>query len=305
MTRANLFLTVAAVAGLLSAACQSGHIRPQPNAVVEIPFTLTAHNNIVVAAVVNDRDRFDLMLHTAATDVMLTEDAVRRATAIAFAGNAQVESWGGRSESRYSVGNRLRVGGLERDGVRIVEDKNSGYGTDGKFGLDFFRGHVVEIDFDHRRIAVYDRVPEKAAGYRTLDLINEDDSLFVEADCMIDGKAYRNRFLIHSGYSGGVLLDDDFAARSGVDGKIAITEESALQDSFGNTIKVKKGVLPAFVLGGARVVDVPTGFFSGAIGTQKMSVIGGDVLKRFNLIFDVAGGRLYLAPREGDAAVGG
>ncbi|HEX9003024.1 MAG TPA: hypothetical protein VGB07_24155 [Blastocatellia bacterium] len=43
---------------------------------------------------------------------------------------------------------------------------------------------------------------------------------------------------------------------------------------------------------------VHAGFFSGAIGAQKMSVLGGEVLKQFNLIFDIADNHLYIAPRR-------
>ena len=122
--------------------------------------------------------------------------------------------------------------------------------------------------------------------------------MLVQGNCLIDGKSYTNKFLIHSGYSGGILLDDAFAASAGVDGKIKITDESSLKDSFGNTIKVKKGILPVFALGSAKLTNVPAGFFAGALGRQKLSVLGGDVLKQFNLIFDVAKNDLYIAPRH-------
>ena len=72
----------------------------------------------------------------------------------------------------------------------------------------------------------------------------------------------------------------------------------ALKDSFGNTIKVKKGILPVFMLGSSRLSNVPVGFFAGNIGAQKMSVIGGEILKQFNLIFDIANHDLYIALRH-------
>ena len=45
-------------------------------------------------------------------------------------------------------------------------------------------------------------------------------------------------YFILVGYSGGILLDDAFAAQTGIDGKIAITGESGLKDSFGHTIMI-------------------------------------------------------------------
>ena len=263
-----------------------------------IPFTLTAHNNIVVSAKLNGTDTLKLMLHTATADVRLTEDAVRKLKSISFTNSTKVKSWGGESDSRFSKENRLQIGALQRKDITVWEDKNSGHDTDGKFGLDFFQNRIVEIDFDHGHIALHKTLPRKAETYERLKLETQHGDLMVEGSCLIEGKNYTNKFLLHSGYSGGILLDDAFAATAGVDGKIKITEESSLKDSFGNTIKVKKGIMPVFLLGSARLSNVPTGFFSGAIGAQKLSVLGGEILKQFNLIFDIAHNDLYLAPRR-------
>jgi hypothetical protein len=265
---------------------------------VGIAFTLTDANVIVVDAVLNDTDALKLMLHTAATEVMLTQDAVRRVKSLVFSGSDRVQSWGGSSDSRSSAGNRLRVGGLQRDALVVREDANSGVGTDGKFGLDFFGPGIVEIDFDAQRIAVHETLPAKAAGYERLALEGGPGQWQVQGTCLVAGETHRNRFLIHSGYAGGILLDDAFVSRAGIDGRIAITEESNLTDSFGNVIKVKKGVLPDFMLGASRVSKVSVGFFSGEIGRLRMSVLGADVLRRFNVMFDLHNKRLYVAPRH-------
>jgi hypothetical protein len=262
------------------------------------PFELTAQNSIVVKARLNGTDALNLMMHTAATDMTLTEEAVRRSPSLHFGGADQVKSWGGSETSRYSVGNRLQIGDMQWNGIVVWEDRNSGQGTDGKFGLDLFRGKIVEIDFARRLIAVYERLPAKATLFRRLAIEPGGGGMMVRADCVIDGVAYSQRFLLHSGYAGGVLLDDSFAATVGADRKLKIVDEMVLKDSFGHAIKVRKAVLPAFVLGGVRLADVPAGFFSGGTGAQRTSVIGGDVLKRFDLIFDTAHGALYLRPND-------
>jgi hypothetical protein len=263
-----------------------------------IPFSLSEHNNIVVRVVLNDTDTLNLMLHTAATDVTITEDATRKFNSIKFTDTDKVKSWGGEADSRLSKGNQVQIGGLKRNNISVWEDKNSGKGTDGKFGLDFFQNRIVEIDFDHRRIVLHDALPRKVKKYEHLKIENHNGQLLVQGSCLLEGKAYINKFLIHSGYSGGILLDDAFAVSAGVEGKIKITDESSLKDSFGHTIKVKKGILPEFVLGNAKISNVPTGFFAGAIGAQKMSVIGGEILKQFNIIFDIANNDLYIKPRD-------
>ena len=192
------------------------------------------------------------------------------------------------------------MGPLQRSNINIWEDKLSGKDTDGKFGLDLFQKRIVEIDFDHHRIVLHEILPRKAEQYERLKVEAHNDQLFIEGSCLLDGKTYTHKYLVHSGYSGGILLDDTFAADSGIDGKIKITDESSLKDSFGHTIQVKKGLLPAFALGKSQISNVPVGFFTGAVGNQKMSVIGCDVLTKFNIILDSAPNDLYLSPRASE-----
>lgn len=288
----------------LSSVCLPGCASTRANAParsgeeVSIPFTLSKQNNIVVKVQLNESHVLDLMLHTAASDVTLTEDAVRRLGDITLGNEARIQSWGGTSDSRYSTGHRVRIGPLTRENVTLWENMNSGEGTDGKFGLDFFGDSVVEIDYDNGRIVVHDRLPRKARGYEALDIETRDGDLFVQGLCLFGESHHANRFLIHSGYAGGLLLDDAFAASSGIDSKITITETSSLTDSFGHVIKVQKGVMPGFSLGRLRLSDVPVGFFSGDIGRQKQSVLGGEILKRFNLVFDIKHNTLYIKRRR-------
>lgn len=291
------FITVA-ILFLIGCTRQSVHTPQTGHRDNTIPFQLTDQNNIVVKVILNDTDALNLMLHTAASDVTVIEEAAQKFNSVKFTETDKVKSWGGESDARFSKGNQVQIGALKRTNIIVWEGKNSGKYTDGKFGLDFFQNRIVEIDFDHSRIALHDHLPRKVKNYERLKIENQNGQLLIQGNCLLDGKAYTNKFLIHSGYSGGILLDDAFAASAGVDGKIKITDESSLKDSFGNTIKVKKGILPEFVLGKATLSNVPTGFFAGAIGAQKMSIIGGEILKQFNLIFDIANNDLYLEQRS-------
>lgn len=206
------------VAAALHAACLTGcastsadkTISPRPS--IEIPFTLTTQNNIVVDARINGSERLRLMLHTASTEVSLTEDTVRRLSSVGFDGTTAIQSWGGSSDARHSAGNRVEIGEISRADVTIWEDMQSGEGTDGKFGLDHFGATIVEIDFDASRIVVHDALPNKAARYEALDLENANGEWFVHGICHFADTERTNRFLIHSGYAGGLLLEDAFAA---------------------------------------------------------------------------------------------
>jgi hypothetical protein len=277
----------------LAILCQS--LCAQDKAVV-IPFKLTAYNNISVQAILNGMDTVNLMFHTAASSVTLTEEATRKIKSLKFNSSTDgIKSWGGADNSaRLSENNILRIGDLEFNSVAIWENKYSGQETDGKFGIDLFKDKVIALDFDEKTLTISSDLPKRLRRYERLNLKFENDLMFVEANCTIDGAVIGNWFLIHSGYSGGLLFDDEFVKDHQIGKKLKITGEKELKDSYGNVLKTMKAILPGLTIGKEKLTDVPVGFFEGALGRQKMSIMGGDILKRFNVVIDAKRAFIYL-----------
>lgn len=263
-----------------------------------IPFKLTAHNNISIQAILNQKDTIDLMFHTASNSVTLTEEATRKLTRINWERSDATQSWGGTGTARFSKGNTLKIDGMEWAQIPIWESKHSGPGTDGKFGPNLFEDKVIEINYDQGIIVLHPRLPETISSYQKLQLFSENGFLFIKGNCKIDGEVYQNQFLIHSGFGGTLLLDDKFVEKHKIGDKLSVIAEKELKDSYGNILKTKKATLPAFFLGKSKLSDIPVGFFEGAIGKQKISVIGGDILRRFNIIIDSERSFIYLRAND-------
>ena len=114
----------------------------------------------------------------------------------------------------------------------------------------------------------------------------------------IEDQVYNNRVLIHSGYGGTILLDDQFVQAHQIGNQLEVISENQLKDSHGNIIKTKKAILPQLTIGKHRFTDVPIGFFAGALGKQRISVLGCGLLKRFNILIDQKNDLLYLQPNQ-------
>jgi len=260
-----------------------------------IPFKLTNYNNLSIKAVLNQKDTVQLMFHTAANAVTLTEEALKNVTSLKFDRTDSVKSWGGNDNtSRFSKSNTLQIGSLKWENVPIWENKNSGQYTDGKCGLDLFENKTIEIDFDKKVLIIYTSLPSKTKNFEKLKLSFQDEMMFVEGNVSIGNNNYENKFLIHSGYAGAILFDDQFVAINKLGEQLKVTDEKQLKDSFGNILKTKKAIIPTFSVGNLKLNNVPVGFFEGALGRQKMSIIGGDILKRFNIIIDAKREFIYL-----------
>lgn len=297
MYKYRLFLLILAVISIREII--SGQAVAQPlKRSYSIPFQLTDHNNIAIPAVLNGKDSVTLMFHTAADDVTLTEDATATLSSVRFNGIVDsVQSWGGGdNSSRFSQHNSIVMGQLQHNNITIWEDKNSGQHTDGKVGMNLFKNKVIAIDFDKNTLTVADELPPGIEDYDKLQLTYSDNLMFVRAACQVGDSIFMHPFLLHSGYSGALLLDDVFVNDKKIGTQAQITGEKNLTDAYGNIIKTKKAVLPSLHLGSRQLNGVPAGFFEGSIGRQKMSIMGGDILKRFNIIIDAQRTFIYLKP---------
>jgi hypothetical protein len=260
-----------------------------------IPFRLTSYNNVVIPAILNQFDAVDLMFHTAINSVSLTTEARKRLRKQMNLNTTKVNSWGGASEAGYFGGNTLSIGNFSWDSLTVWISENSGQFSDGKFGPNLFEGKVIELDFDLSVLVVHDQLPKKVEQFSKFDLEFDVGSMYISGDCDNGKDIYENKFMIHSGYGGTILLDDEFASRSEMN-KLKIIDVSELKDSYGNVLKKKKAIMPSFSLETFDFKDLPMGFFEGNIGNQKTSVVGGELLKRFNIIFDLEHSVIYLKP---------
>jgi len=260
-----------------------------------IPFKLTSYNNIIIHVTLNDTDELDLMFHTAANSISLTKEAVERLKDQRKLETTKVLSWGGYSQTKFSENNSIVIGDLEWENVKVWTNERSGQFSDGKFGPNLFEGRVIELDFDHSQMIIHSRLPEKIINYSKFDLTIEDGSMYLEGLCHKSDEEFENKFMIHSGYGGTILLDDEFASRSTMN-TLEILDVSELKDSYGRVLKKKKAILPKFDLETFDFRDLPMGFFEGKIGNEKKSVLGGEILKRFNIFFDISNAEIYMKP---------
>lgn len=265
-------------------------------AAVRIPFTLTAADNLSIRATLNGADSVELMFHTAVDSVSMTKAAIARLSRFTADGSIAVQSWGGTTQARHSAGNTLQIGELVWRDVAFTEDDNSGPGTDGKFGPGLFAGKVVEVDFDAGQLVIHSTLPALDPRFERLDLTCRDGLLFVTGELEVGEGRYATEFLLHTGFGGTALLDEEFVRTHGLGEELVTISESVLTDSYGNPVKTRKVRLASLHLGGLTFTDVPVGLFDGALGSERVSLLGGGLLKRCNLVIDAENGHLYVAP---------
>lgn len=262
-----------------------------------IPFSLTDSNNIAIEATLNGHHSVRLMFHTGVGAVSLTRVAVERMSDLQFDGSENVQAWGGDQSIRFGEGNTIEIGEARWDDVAVFESELSGHGTDGKFGPNLFGNRVIEIDYDRSMLLTYDELPS-VENFEKIELTTQGGLLFLDAGIEVGGKSYPSRFMVHSGFGGSLLLDEPFVEKNELGAQLETSSETEFRDSFGNIVKSRKVRIPALNVAGTTLSDVPAGLFPGQVGGQTMSVLGGELLKRFHIIIDRAGGAIYMKPSQ-------
>ena len=263
--------------------------------VKEIPFRLTKYNNILVPVIINQKDTVQLMLHTSSDYITIIEDSYKKMKSISISDTLNnVTSWAGYSDMKMSQSNVIKFGDEEFNKIPIFIDKQSGHESDGKIGLKFFEGKYLEINFDENKLYVYDKAPTKLKNYTKLNSRYSQETLYIKAFPFIDKKPIETEFMIHTGFSGALMISDDFAKEYKLLEKFEIIGESKLSDAAGNVILSKKSILPDFELANQTFKNVPMSFFDSTIKIQHKNIMGGDLIKRFNLILNPEKDILYV-----------
>jgi predicted aspartyl protease len=259
-----------------------------------IPFFINKQSNICIKALINDRDSVVLMFHSASNGLTLLKEVIDKKVHLIADKSIQVESWGGNSSADFSNGNNLTIGKMRWDSLTIFFNENSGDQTDGKFGFDFFKNEIIEIDYDDQLLTIHKSIPKKVKNYFKLPFYIRNETIYLPASLHFENDIYRDTFILHTGYGGSVLLDPKIGEQYGMQAELPTISTSELRDSYNNIIKIETKELPEIRIGTKTVQKVPLSFANKS-SNISMKVLGNDLLKRFNLIFDFKTNNLYIS----------
>lgn len=268
-----------------------------PTVVQVIPFQLSPQNNIVVEAMLNETDSCKLMFHTAVESVSLTSTSTPKMKSVEFTRAGNTISWGGQQETRFSPTNKLRIGSRLWPEIAISEGRYSGIGTDGKFGWELFDGQIVQIDFDNLQLKTHSRLPD-LTDFEKFSTKYDRGGMKLQCSVGVGGQQVQHEFLVHSGFGGTALFDDQFTAANKLHDRWKSSRGRDLKDSLGNVISTSRVLMPSMSFGAFTLKNIPAELFPGDIGSQKTSIIGGEFLKRFHVLVDAERQHIYLKPND-------
>ena len=103
--------------------------------------------------------------------------------------------------------------------------------------------------------------------------------------------------MYHTGYAGNLILGTSFIEKNALQGKLDTIEQTSLKDSYGNVLKNIKTNIDDLTLGNANFTQL-SGSVMDAKAKISDSILGNDLLKRFNVFIDFQKDFIYLKPNK-------
>ena len=305
MRRSLPLIALAAVLATRSAAAEPRLVFGSPSGVAEIPFQLYG-NHIYLRGRVGDSDSLWIVLDTGASGASIS-DSKARALRLKIAPGGTSHGAGGTVESGTVNGASIHMPGLE-----LVNQPMSTLPLDAielQTGrpMDVIVGHallsraVVEIDYAAHMLRVTDPARFKPPkGAASLALTLKQNLPYAKASVEVPGrKPIQGEFVLDAGAATALTLSPDLVEREKVLEALPNTLRSR-GGGVGGQVENRVGRIDRMRLGPFAIERPITTFRlpgPGAIsaaGTEGN--IGGEVLRRFDVTFDYAHLRMWIAP---------
>ena len=181
-----------------------------------------------------------------------------------------------------------------------------GIPVNGIIGYNFFKNHIVEINYAAQKIIVYDHSNQKIKRrlqkkYVKDSISIEDHKPYVISTIKSDGKLIPSKLLIDTGNSDAVWI---FASKTD---KIKIPEKNIddfLGRGFSGNVYGKRGRIDSYEFCGKTfnqpLVTFPdsTSVRSVNFVSNRVGSVGSEIISRFNIFFDYENNAIYTKPNS-------
>lgn len=260
-----------------------------------IPFVLSPENKIHLEVVLNEIDTLTVYFHTGSTGLELTHTAIKTRTSLLEALQADYQT---SNFEFFPAINQLQLGNLNWKNLSVMAIPIRASGTDGSLGWNLFDGKVVEIDYDKSLLIIHTQLPS-VKGYSCLNLSFPNHNLAIQADLIFGNRKFSSPFLLNSGYQRALLLDSVIRFEQNFPSDLEILKSTSLVNGNGdvfNTLIVNTNEIQ---LKNLKLTDVPAQLLdTDNPSGLKVHILGNELLKRFNTIYDFQKNRVYIKPNS-------
>lgn len=297
----------------LSGFSQNAFVLPQGRHKVTIPFRLI--NNLIFIEVRLNGTPLTFLLDSGVDETILFNLEQNQEVELKSSSGILLRGLGGADAVKglKSSGNRLEIGKLRDQShlLYIVLEKefnfsaHVGIPVHGIVGYSFFADHLVHIDYASKKIIVSRRdwglKRKQMRNFQRLDISIDRNKPYVKIDAELTNATFPARMLIDTGNSEALWLFQ------GKGQEMALPDpnvEDYLGHGFSGEVRGFRGRIEGCSIGGFHferpIVAFPDqeSIRHVQFTSSRLGSVGGEILKRFTVIFDYKGGGFYLKPNH-------
>lgn len=254
-----------------------------------IALTINEHNTIFIKAVFNENDTLNLNFDTGTTELVLINDILKN----------KLKS----TTELYSKFYNLKIGKTIYK-TKVYDAELAGHGTDGRFGWDFFKGKVVELNYDNHLMIIHSELPKYVtldSKFTILKMEFWKDLFFVSSEIKENGIANKDLYLFDTGYDRTLMLDNDLLKEVNFPtNKMKVIKKVMMKGAQGNEIPVITSNLKILKIGNYKLKNIPVQITNAQkpLKNKNVHLLGNEILKRFNIFLDFQNNVVYMKPNK-------
>ena len=274
------------------------------NDALKIPFELTG-NLILLQGRLNDSEPLWFILDTGATDTVIDSQlaktlglkAIGRTVETGGAGTATATIFKGISLKLQNIAaTNLTLYGLPIDFLSAPLGRK----VSGVIGNDILKQLVLEVDYASQVVNFYEPENYQYSGAGDIVPITIEGYPFIRARITFAGsRAIEGKFEIDSGSTGAITFNTPFVNRNRLLDSVSKSNQSRLGGVGGSALAFS-GRLKSITVGSFQLENLIARLSRARRGDHASAtydgLIGGDILRRFKVVFDYSRTRMILEP---------
>lgn len=307
MKKRNLIATLLCLLSMMPGRSQEEFIEPVSQVLTRVPFTQLTGGVIILNARLDDfPDTLNFILDSGSSGISLDSTTAAYFNLDPVESDRTIRGIAGIKRVGFLYNRKLHFANLTVDSLDFhVNDYSvltSVYGEqiDGIIGYSLLSRYIVKINYDSLTMEICSkgtlRYPK--GGYLFRPIIS---TLPIQTARVRDETEHHARFLHDIGAGVCLMISQDF-----IDDSILLKKKRKLWDKdgegIGGKISMKLTVIREFKLGPYKFRNVPTYIFNDEYNVTSYPYLGGlignDILRRFNVIFNYPKRDIHLIPNS-------
>ena len=288
---------------------QQGFLFDDETTKIKIPFKLI--NNLILVPIKVNGIELNFLLDTGVSETILFSLEEKKEVRFLNTEKIILRGLGNQTavEGLKSTNNTLEFSSLKMSNhlLYIVLDpefnlsSHIGIPVNGIIGFQFFRNNLVEINYFKKKITVYKDIPKYRSKiekkFNIIPITIEKSKPYLKSSVIIGNQEIPVKLLVDIGNSDAVWLFKDRSTMIKVPSK---NFDDFLGKGFSGDIEGKRARIQKFKIANFEFKNLVASF-PDSISTRnvtmvpdRMGSVGGEIMKRFDVVFDYQNQELYL-----------